>query len=362
MSKVYREGDKLLFGPEAPMLDGIPKGNWLLKYDPDRNFFYLESARPFSFPEKIYGNVKEDVDFYCEAYRTTPKNLGILLNGEKGSGKTLLTTLLTKELDLPVVMITSGYRGPTFVKFMDDIPNPVVVMVDEFDKIYSGDYNDENGQRVSSQTDLLRIMDAGNANKKLFILTSNRVTLSEYMINRPSRIKYSQTFDKLSEEVIEDLLNDRLTEETKCFKDDFFEVTNVYGTFNLDSLLVLVDEVNRLKISPKKAIKRMNMEPEDVSYDVTLIEEGKKIDFPAFVDTFDLLTDENIPSIGFRCETAEASLVNGGRKGYARVVEREKLKNFTVDMKKTGFTLTHRTENYSMFFKRRKLVTVAYDF
>lgn len=360
--KVYHDEGKLFFGHEPQMSDNVPVGNWMLKFDSDRKVFYLEGSKPFTFPEKIYGNVDEDVKFYAEAYKGSGKNLGLIFNGEKGSGKTLLATLLTKELGLPVVMITAGYRGTDFVKFMDDIPNPVIVMIDEFDKIYSQDYEDDNGQRVSGQTDLLRIMDAGNANKKLFILTSNRLTLSEFMINRPSRIKYSQTFDTLTDEVVEDVLQDRLSKELEHLKKDFFEVINVYGSFNLDSLLVMVDEVNRLKISPKRAIKRMNMVPESVSYEVSLIEDDKKHEWTVYSSDFDLLGDENIPAYAFREADCKPSAKNGQRKDFFRVVEREKIKNFTVEMKKTGFVLTHKTEKYALLFERKKPVTYAYDF
>src|SRR5687768_7672540 len=150
--KIYDKEGILRFMNYSTIHDVLPVGNYHLRQD--IMGFYLEKGKDFTFPKKIYGSVPEDVKFYSEAYRSTEKNLGIVLNGEKGSGKTLLATLLCKELGLPVIIITQRFAGGAFVKFIDDIQQPCVILLDEFDKVYAVDYEDsETGQSVNSQTD-----------------------------------------------------------------------------------------------------------------------------------------------------------------------------------------------------------------
>jgi hypothetical protein len=134
----------------------------------------------------------------------------------------------------------------------------------------------------------------------------------------------------------------------------------VYGNFNLDSLLSLVEEVNRLNMSPKKAIRRMNMVPEEVNYEITLIENGTLFDSNAYTSDFDLLSDEFLPAIAFRDEDAGPSEKNGNRKGYRRVLQGVKVKDFDVNMSKKGFTLAHKTQGFTLAFERRKVQHYSY--
>lgn len=52
--------------------------------------FHLERyADKFTFPHKIYGLQREFIDHVTKTFRSTEGNLGILLTGTKGTGKTV---------------------------------------------------------------------------------------------------------------------------------------------------------------------------------------------------------------------------------------------------------------------------------
>lgn len=65
------------------------------------------------------------------------RNLGVLLSGDKGIGKSLFVKLLAlkaMEQGIPVITINNGYDGLT--TFIDSIRQEVLIIFDEFNKNY----------------------------------------------------------------------------------------------------------------------------------------------------------------------------------------------------------------------------------
>jgi len=64
------------------------------------------------------------------------------LVGEKGSGKTLLAKYISiaaaKERGIPTIVINHPFHGDEFNLFMQSIQEPVIVLMDEFEKIHDG--------------------------------------------------------------------------------------------------------------------------------------------------------------------------------------------------------------------------------
>ena len=108
------------------------------------------------------------------------KNLGVIFNGIKGTGKTLSAKLLCNALGLPVLIVQSPYEG--LVNFLQSLCFECVVFIDEAEKTFKMGEDDDV---------LLRLIDGVyNQTRKLYILTTNQLTLNDNLLGRPGRIRY----------------------------------------------------------------------------------------------------------------------------------------------------------------------------
>ena len=85
----------------------LPAGNYTIAQDMMGNF-YLEQIDDFEIPAKMYGNTLRHTDRIINTFWERPQQTGVLLNGEKGSGKTLLAKNLSTELakqGVPTIVI-----------------------------------------------------------------------------------------------------------------------------------------------------------------------------------------------------------------------------------------------------------------
>jgi broad-specificity NMP kinase len=207
-------------------------GIYSLEQD-SRGMLYLYEQDSFKLPEKIFG-AKGYEERIIQKYRSQDKNLGVLLAGSKGSGKTLTSHKIAIDSGLPVVQILnpSVAHNDDFMNYLNQLPE-CIVLIDEFDKQF---------QHASDQIILLNVLDSKCTNKKLFILTANEPQLSEYLINRPSRLYYNIVFENLSDADVEEILNVHL--DNKEFKEDFITVVKDLEDRNFDTVISCVKEVN----------------------------------------------------------------------------------------------------------------------
>lgn len=216
---------------------------------------WLEKASPFVLPKKVYGNTEEMAVRILNTFEDRPTSTGAHFDGVKGSGKTLLskqTATMAVERGYPVILVNQPLCGENFNRFIQSIDCPAVVLFDEFEKVYHD--NDLQNQ-------ILTLFDGVYPSKKLFILTTNdSYKVSDYMKNRPGRMFYALSFDALTQEAIQEFLNDNL--KNKDHIDEVVRYTSVYTFFNFDMLAALVEEMNRYNEPMKEALRFMNIKPE----------------------------------------------------------------------------------------------------
>lgn len=234
----------------------LPNRTFTVRFNRNIGEFYLKQIEPFSLPKKIYGNPIKYVDRYLKTFNERKGNLGILLSGIKGTGKSLLAKMICIKSNLPVLVITESYRGEKFKAFLDNIKEECVILIDEFEKIY-----DETEQR-----EFLSILDGVFSGKKMFLLTSNRTKINPYMMNRPGRIFYKREYTDIPEEVLNEIVSDLLVnkEHSKELKEILFSI----GSVNIDMVVSIIDEMNRYNESPKETISYLNIIPESTMYTV----------------------------------------------------------------------------------------------
>ena len=248
----------------------LPAGNYVIKSDPMGNL-YLEQVDSFEFTGKKYGDNDRNRDRIFNTFMSRNVSTGVMLTGEKGSGKTLLAkTLSIKCADqgIPTILINSPWRGDSFNTLIQSIEQPCMVLFDEFEKVYDSD----------EQEEMLTLLDGVFPGKKLFVITCNdKWRVNTHMRNRPGRIFYMLDFKGLSQEFIREYCMDNLKDASLKNVDGVCTMGSLFAEFNFDMLKALVEEMNRYNESAQEAMQMLNAKPEfdDGSlYKVTVVPVG----------------------------------------------------------------------------------------
>ena len=238
----------------------LPVGNYTIKEDMYGNLF-LEMVDSFPSPTKLYGDTEKNAKKILNTFMDRPSSTGVMLNGEKGSGKTLLAKVLSlraaEQNGIPTVIINQPWVGDRFNKFLQDIEQPCVVLFDEFEKVYDNEH----------QEAALTLLDGVFPSKKLFVITCNdKWRVNEHMRNRPGRIYYMLDFKGLEAEFIREYCQDNL--KAKEHIERIINIAVMFDSFNFDMLKALVEEMNRYDETPAESLKMLNAKPEYASKDV----------------------------------------------------------------------------------------------
>lgn len=234
--------------------NSLPVGNYTVKFNGMTGQFYLEQVDLFTLPKKIYGSSNKYCDKIISTFMSRPSGTGIMLTGEKGSGKSLLAKQLSVELakqDVSTIVINAPWKGDSFNQFIQAIDQACVILFDEFEKIYDRD----------DQEEILTLLDGVYPSKKLFIITCNdKWRVDTHMRNRPGRVFYMIDYTGLDDISIREYCEDRL--ENKSYIEKIVEVSHFFKDFNFDMLVALVEEMNRYDESPSDALVMLNARPE----------------------------------------------------------------------------------------------------
>jgi hypothetical protein len=252
--------------------DLLPAGNYVVKKNEMTGALYLEQIESFEIKGKIYGDTKRTASRILNTFNDRTSSTGVMLTGEKGSGKTLLAKMLAVDAavaGVPTIVINAPWCGDKFNAFMQMIDQPCVILFDEFEKVYDSD----------DQEAMLTLMDGVFPSKKLFIITCNdKWRVNAHMRNRPGRIFYMMDFKGLEQDFIIEYCEDNLKDQTHIV--NVCKVAAMFDQFNFDMLKALVEEMNRYNESPQEAMKMLNAKPEfsgDSKYSVSLQVNGLDI-------------------------------------------------------------------------------------
>jgi hypothetical protein len=256
MTRFIKNGNQFMVASEESMdvRDTLPAGNYTVKEMPMGGPLYLEQIDNFTSLSKVYGDCLKNTDRVIRTFLSRPAATGVMLTGEKGSGKTLLTKNIAIELakqGIPTIVINAAWHGDKFNSFIQTITQPCAILFDEFEKTYDRD----------EQEAILTLLDGVFPSKKLFMLTTNdKYRVDFHMRNRPGRIFYMLDFKGLDAEFIREYCQDNLQNTSQI--DKIVNISSLFSEFNFDMLKALVEEMNRYDESPQEALRMLNAKPE----------------------------------------------------------------------------------------------------
>lgn len=232
-----RTGNSYYMGEISDQMELLERGVYRWEIDPRENPYLSKTSDTFDLPSKVYGVENVFVERVKKTYEETDGTLGVLLNGTKGTGKTVTAKMICNLMEMPVIVITQ--RHDKIIPFLNDLQQDVIVFIDEYEKYYS---NYDNT--------LLTILDGvlSTRYRKLFLLTTNELNINTYLLQRPGRVRYIKTFSDLTLETIEMVVNDLLKHpelKTQCIK--FISELSI---ITMDLVKAVIQEVNIHKEDP----------------------------------------------------------------------------------------------------------------
>ena len=238
VKETWYQSDKNWYQLSAQGIKSV-LNNGVYTLERDRTGTHLkEMTDTFEFKHKIYDLDKEFIDRVMKTWNVTTNNLGLLLTGIQGSGKTVTAQCICNELKLPVIVITKSFDegdGETFpVEFLANIKQDCIIFVDEYEKIFG------------HSTTLITLMDgvlSKNGGRKMFLFTSNSLYVNEFLLIRPSRIRYIKEYNGLSKEGVEEVVTDLLTDTLRISEVVSFILLNL-PLVTIDVVKTFIHEVN----------------------------------------------------------------------------------------------------------------------
>lgn len=188
----------------------------------------------FELPEKVYGLNRNFINRVKKTIQCSKDNLGVLVNGLRGTGKTVTCELLCNELNMPVVIVERAFGG--LGDFLVSVQMEMVLFFDEFEKIFKQE--DGNSQA------LLPLMDGVLTTewRRIFLMTTNELHVDRNMLQRPGRIRYIKTFGNLSPSAIDEIVEDKL--ESKNRKESVIRFISELEIITVDIVVEVCQEVN----------------------------------------------------------------------------------------------------------------------
>lgn len=202
----------------------------------DSSVSCVEILDRYTLPDKIYGSIIPKAVKVWNAFCPLNGKSGVLAVGKAGSGKSmfchyLCNIAIDNGLDVYYVRATK-YEDGSKLKLINYIStlNNCVIFMDEFEKMFNG----------LDQNLLLPVL-ADRTLKRLFLITANYSNeISNFIYNRPDRIRYCFDFDKLEPEVIIEYCEDRNV--PKSFVEKLLELSGMNASFCFDHLRAIVEE------------------------------------------------------------------------------------------------------------------------
>jgi broad-specificity NMP kinase len=197
-------------------------------------WFLHKTADKFDFPYKLYDLQNDFLLHLKKTYECTTGNLGILFNGIRGTGKTVTAKTFANMLNLPIIIVKSmGDHNEGLISYLSSFNFDCVFFFDEFEKQFN-----------ENDCSILQFMDGVYSSnyRRVFLLTTNSLSVNENLLSRPSRVRYVREFGNLEEKVVREYLKDNLHDQEAT--EELVGYVDTLTISTIDILKTIVEEVN----------------------------------------------------------------------------------------------------------------------
>lgn len=268
-----------IYDDSMKLYDTLPAQAYRVEFS-QMSGFSLSLFSDIEVNEKIYGVHLAKVNKTLAAFKNFQRNLGVILSGDKGIGKSLFSKVLAQEaIKAGYPLLIVNHYVPGIADFINDIEQEVVVLFDEFDKTFPNS---------DGQAEMLTLFDGISQGKKLFCVTCNDLSrLNSYLVNRPGRFHYHYRFDYPTPAEIREYLEDKLAETFYGEIDKVIHFSNKIN-LNYDCLRAIAFELNS-GMSFEVAIQDLNiLRTFGERYTaMLLLDDGTKMRLSVCLDLFD---------------------------------------------------------------------------
>ncbi len=284
---------------EGSIVDKVPVGYYRVDFHPMMGYYLTRIAETVKVPENLFGSAESRCDRIFESYNSTPNSLGVGLFGKKGAGKSLLASVIGARgisQGLPVIDVSESFSTDSnYLEFLNSLDECVIIF-DEFlkhlSKIKTSDSDDitdrhERRQKAQDRQDeMLTFFQGAQNNKRLIVLIDNSAfMLSEFLTDRPGRMRYIYNYDGVEKEVVQQLAKHHGLSEAKTqaitvyalrFKVSFDvinEVIKEWTRYPDDSLEQITEILNVPTLTPEVTFKVRVVAFDDADKECTLASE-----------------------------------------------------------------------------------------
>jgi len=206
---------------EGSIVDAVPVGYYKVDFHPFVGYHLTRISETIELPSNIFGSANKRADRIFESYDSSPASLGVGLFGKKGAGKSLLASVIGARglaQGLPVIDVSESFKtDPDYLNFLNSLDECVIIF-DEFLKhlsklkvegeelVSSSDHQERRFKARDRQEEMLTFFQGAQNTKRLIVLIDNeRHMLSEFLQERPGRMRYIWSYDGVEREVVEQL-------------------------------------------------------------------------------------------------------------------------------------------------------------
>ena len=283
--KVINSGSTFeLYGDDLKTFDKLPAYTYTIKFSKMVGF-YLERTSDIEVGEpKVYGIHKKKVEKVLSTFSKVCRNLGVILSGDKGIGKSLFVRLLAEEgkkKDLPVIIVEKYI--PDIAAYISKIDQEAIFIFDEFDKTF---YNEISKELELSKQDSHKFKKVVNQ----FLKNNNYDSLEEFCLSCDTDEKFCSFIENVAEELnLSDEKADILENEfvknlavnklSKAFEEDDslletflpFAIESMKNNLVSDNLIKAfdLDEKEQQNINSYLQKLESDISPEQIAYEIT---------------------------------------------------------------------------------------------
>lgn len=234
--------------------------------------WYLQKiSKLFEFPYKLYGINQDLLIRSQKAWENTTANLGIILTGLRGAGKTVSGQTLCNKLisneEIPVILISYPIDVAGIIEKLNQ---SVVFFFDEFEKTH---------KEETAQQQLLTIVDgtSKSLNKHLFLFTTNENNINPNFLDRTSRVRYIYNFSNLEVSTINEIIDDLLDPELKELSLSIITYLRTREVQSIDTVKSTIQEANLFREAPQEFEKFFNLSKKSApAFRITLIDSSNE--------------------------------------------------------------------------------------